>query len=135
MLRLLPTAVTRAFAALSLQGSAAKSSSNIVIQQQQRPLCAVGWAEFVNRRYDPKTQAWKSEDPENSVKRIQHETNSTGTPILSAPKNQRTARHVKPTTKKKELANRVHYLRKRKQVMDLIKYIHFVKDHKDKDNW
>lgn len=103
--------------------------------QQSRYMCAIGWAEFVNQHYDPKTQTWKSEDPENSVKRIQRETTSDGTPILSAPKNQRNARHVKPTTKKKELANRVQYLRKRQEVMDLIKYIHFVKDHKDKDNW
>lgn len=104
-------------------------------QQQCRPLCAVGWAEFVNQTYDPKTQTWKSEDPEESVKRMQQEINSSGTPILNAPKNQRNARHTKPTTRKKELANRVHYYRKRKEVFDLIKYIHFVKDHKDKDNW
>lgn len=103
-------------------------------RQQIRPL-AIGWVEFVGEKYDPKTQTWKAEDPEQTVSRIQEEKDSKGQTILNSPKNLRNARHVKPTTYRKELANKIAYQRKRQEVMDLIKYIHFVKDHKDKDNW
>ena len=122
---------------LALRSSARRQfvpSAGIQNQCQQiRPL-AIGWVEFVNEKYDPKTQTYKSEDPEQTVSRIQEEKDSKGQTILNLPKNQKNARHVKPTTYRKELANKIAYQRKRQEVMDLIKYIHFVKDHKDKDN-
>lgn len=103
-------------------------------RQQVRAL-AMGWVEFVEQRFNPKTQAYKSEDPEQTARRLQEEVDSKGRTLLSLPKNQKSARHVKPTTYRKELKNRVAYERKRQEVMDLIKYIQFVKDHKDKVNW
>jgi len=100
-----------------------------------RPLCAIGWSEFVEQTYNPKTQKWESEDPEASVMRMQEEIDSKGQALLLSPKNQRNARHIKPTTYRKNLVNKTQYERRRKEVTDLIKYIHFVKDHKRKDNW
>ncbi|CAB9499277.1 expressed unknown protein [Seminavis robusta] len=98
---------------------------------QGRPLSKIGWVEVVDRRFDPRTKSWKHEDPEMVVGRIQVEVNSKGDEIRTF----KSDRHTKPTTYKKELNNQIAYDRKKKQVMDLMKYIHFVKDHKDKDNW
>jgi len=127
---------TRSFSATNLLSSivSLRNESLGRRQQQIRPL-AIGWVEFVNERYDPRSGNYKSEDVEMTVSRIQEERGSSGQPILMAPKNQRNARHVKPTTYRKELANKIAYQRKRQEVTDLIKYIQFTKDHKDKDNW
>ena len=102
------------------------------IFQQQR---YIGWVEFVEPKWDAKEKKWVSEDPEESVRRMQEEVNSKGVSLTNDPQRSPKARHTKPTTAKKELKNRVAYQRKRQQVVDLINYIQFVKDHKDKDNW
>ena len=95
-----------------------------------RPLCTNGWVEIVEQKFDHKVKAWKFEDPDQTVSRIQEHVNSKGETLRVSKR----ARHANPSTYKKELNNKIAYDRKKKQLMDLIKYIHFVKDHRHKDN-
>jgi hypothetical protein len=96
-----------------------------------RPLYSNAWVEVVEQNFDPQTKAWKFEDPETTVSRIHQQVGSKGRTIRVSKRT----RHTNPSTYKKELNNKIAYERKKNQVMDLIKYIHFVKDHKNKDNW
>lgn len=119
-------------AGIAARSKSLRTPSLSASSQQQR---GIGWVEFVDQKWNPREKKWLSEDPEESVKRIQEEVNSKGVSMTNDPLRSPKARHVKPTTFKKELKDRIAYERKRKEVMDLIKYIQFVKDHKHKDNW
>ena len=96
-----------------------------------KPLGSNAWVEIVEQTYDPQTKTWKFEDLDMTVGRIHQQVDSKGRTIRVSKRT----RHTNPSTYKKELNNKIVYERKKTQVMDLIKYIHFVKDHKDKDNW
>ena len=95
----------------------------------------IGWTEFVEARWDAQAQKWLSEDPMDSVHRIQEEVDSKGRSMTYAAKMQSNFRYTKPTTVKKERRARIKYERKRNQVMDLVHYIKFVQTHKNADNW
>ena len=88
------------------------------------------WQEIVRQRIDRKDGKRKYEDPERVANRFQEQVRSDGEALMDI--HAWNDRHEKAWMKRKRLANTKRYEQDKKHVMDLAKYIEFVKDNKSK---
>jgi len=104
------------------------NNNNNVVAANNRIAVRNIWVDVVKKiRYDPYTKKQDTfENPRNTVRRVQ--TPKPG-------KREHLRRHVKPTTRKRELNEAKVYYRRKRQVKELVHYIKFAQDHKDKDHW
>ena len=82
------------------------------------------WQEIVRWKVDPETGNRKYEDPELLAKRFREQVRSDGQALMDI--DAWNDRHEKKWMKRRRLESKREYLAKKKQVMDLAKYIEFV---------
>ena len=86
------------------------------------------WQEVVMRKRGPDGK-YKYEDPALVSRRFQDARRADGEYLLEV--HLWNDRHEKPWMRKKRMAEKKRYDFDKKHVLDLAKYIHFVKDNKD----
>jgi hypothetical protein len=87
------------------------------------------WQEIVKIRTE-KDGTQKHEDPARVIKRFQEQCRSDGMSLLDL--HFYNDRHEKAWMKRKRMADKRRYEFDKKHVMDLVKYIQFVKDNSSK---